>query len=84
MRIEPLEFFTTKLAREVARTVPHHRVCRVGKWRAALLSRCEQDAAFSAELRARCEALRPLVDPVAERESWGRLLAELLPRGERT
>ncbi len=44
---------------------------------AALLGRCEAEPGFLAELRARVEALRPLVDPARERASWRELLAEL-------
>lgn len=47
---------------------------------AALLWRCERDPQLLAELAARCQALRPLVDPACEREGWRRLLAELFPR----
>jgi putative glycosyltransferase (TIGR04348 family) len=46
---------------------------------ADLLLRFEEDAGFAAELRARCGALRPLVDPAREREAWRELLAELQP-----
>jgi putative glycosyltransferase (TIGR04348 family) len=44
---------------------------------AELLARCETDPDFLATLRARCEVLRPLVDPAVERASWRRLLGEL-------
>src|SRR5262249_55146279 len=44
---------------------------------AALLERCERDADFLRALAERCDALRPLVDPARERESWRALLAEL-------
>lgn len=44
---------------------------------AALMRRAEVDPAFYETLRRRCEALRPLVDPARERESWRRLLEEL-------
>jgi glycosyltransferase involved in cell wall biosynthesis len=44
---------------------------------AALLERCERDPAFLDELRGRIVALRPLVEPSAERDAWRRLLAEL-------
>ncbi|MSP16608.1 MAG: TIGR04348 family glycosyltransferase [Myxococcales bacterium] len=46
---------------------------------AALLARCETDPHFLAELAARCELLRPLVDPARERRAWRRLLLELTP-----
>ena len=49
---------------------------------AALLARCAGDPAFSADLRARVIALRPLVDPARERESWRRLLGELTRRAD--
>ena len=44
---------------------------------AALLLRCEEDPAFLAGLRQRCDALRPSFDPARERASWAGLLAEL-------
>lgn len=44
---------------------------------ADLLVRAETDRAFYADLKARCERLKPLVDPARERESWRALLAEL-------
>jgi putative glycosyltransferase (TIGR04348 family) len=44
---------------------------------AGLLWRCESDEPFLEELRARCRALRPLVDPQRERSGWQELLAEL-------
>lgn len=44
---------------------------------AALLVRCDTDAAFLAVLCARVEALRPLVDPARERASWRSLIEEL-------
>lgn len=47
---------------------------------AALLVRCERDAAFLRALAERCVALRPLVDPARERASWRALLAELPAR----
>ncbi len=43
----------------------------------ALLIRCEREPAFVSELRAGCDAVRPLVTPAAERASWADLLAEL-------
>jgi putative glycosyltransferase (TIGR04348 family) len=46
---------------------------------AALLSRTETDAGFLGALRDWCRRLRPLVEPARERESWRRLLRELLP-----
>lgn len=42
-----------------------------------LFVRLEEDPAFAAELRARIAALRPLVAPERELESWRALLAEL-------
>ena len=47
---------------------------------ARLVERCETDAAFVADLTARCAKLAPLVDPARERSAWRRLLAELIPR----
>jgi putative glycosyltransferase (TIGR04348 family) len=44
---------------------------------AELLARCERDSSFLAELRARIEALAPLVDPARERASWRDLMGEL-------
>jgi putative glycosyltransferase (TIGR04348 family) len=44
---------------------------------ARLLRRCETDAELLASLRARCDALRPLVEPARERDSWRALLLEL-------
>jgi len=46
---------------------------------AALLTRCETDPGFLAELRARIAALGPLVEPARERASWRALLHELAP-----
>lgn len=43
----------------------------------ALLLRAETDEAFGSELRRRCDALAPLVDPARERRSWRDLLGEL-------
>jgi putative glycosyltransferase (TIGR04348 family) len=45
---------------------------------ADLLRRCETEPAFVDALRRQCAALRPLTDPVAERESWRALLEELV------
>lgn len=42
-----------------------------------LLHRAETDAGFYGELERRVVALRPLVDPARERDSWNSLLAEL-------
>jgi dimethylhistidine N-methyltransferase len=51
---------------------------------AALLERVEREAVFRAELQAWCDRLRPLVDPVREREAWRELLAEVgLPTAAR-
>jgi putative glycosyltransferase (TIGR04348 family) len=44
---------------------------------AALLWRAESDAAFLGELQARCERVRRLFEPEAERGAWRALLAEL-------
>jgi putative glycosyltransferase (TIGR04348 family) len=44
---------------------------------ADLLARAETEPAFYRRLRGRCRKLRPLVDPVRERESWKALLREL-------
>jgi putative glycosyltransferase (TIGR04348 family) len=46
---------------------------------AALLDRCDRDAAFHGALRAAVLRLRPLVEPAREREAWRRLVAELFP-----
>jgi len=43
---------------------------------AALLRRAENDAAFLADLRARCETLAPLFEPRREERAWAELLAE--------
>lgn len=44
----------------------------------SLLDAVEQDRdGLLGELRRRCTALRPLVDPAAERRAWSRLVAEL-------
>jgi putative glycosyltransferase (TIGR04348 family) len=50
---------------------------------AELLWRAESDAAFLIELRERCERVRGLFEPQAERGAWRALLAELggLSRG---
>lgn len=42
-----------------------------------LLVRCESDPAFLAELRSAGDAVRPLVDPAAERRAWADVLTEL-------
>ncbi|NUP11861.1 MAG: TIGR04348 family glycosyltransferase [Polyangiaceae bacterium] len=47
---------------------------------ADLLHRCESELAFLEELRHRTDALRPLVDPRLERESWRALLSEPFSR----
>jgi putative glycosyltransferase (TIGR04348 family) len=44
-----------------------------------LLLRAETDAAFLADLTARCRKLAPLVDPGNERAAWAALLDELSP-----
>lgn len=44
---------------------------------AGTLLAAEQDAAFYRELTRACAALRPLVDPLRERQQWQSLLAEL-------
>src|SRR5262249_21943015 len=44
---------------------------------AVLLRRAETDPAYYADLRRRCEALRPLADPDGERRRWELLLGEL-------
>ena len=44
---------------------------------AALLTRCEAEPSFLAELRTRVAELRPLVEPARERASWRALLQEL-------
>ena len=46
---------------------------------ADLIQRAETDAAFYAELRERCERIRPLFEPAREREAWRSLLAEVAP-----
>jgi len=46
---------------------------------AALLRRCEEDAAFTDELRWRGAALAPHFAPARERAAWRRLLGELAP-----
>jgi putative glycosyltransferase (TIGR04348 family) len=46
---------------------------------AQLLVHAETDAQWYQELRRRCTALRALVAPERERESWRQLLAELAP-----
>jgi len=45
---------------------------------AGLLARAAGDAQWYAQLRQRCASLRPMVLPDAERDSWRRLIAELL------
>ena len=44
---------------------------------AELLGRCETDAAFLADLAARCRSLRPLFAPALERGLWETLLKEV-------
>jgi putative glycosyltransferase (TIGR04348 family) len=44
---------------------------------AALLHRCETDAAFLQDLSDRCAHLRPLFTPAHERQSWAEVLAEI-------
>jgi putative glycosyltransferase (TIGR04348 family) len=44
---------------------------------ASLFLRCADDPSFLGELRDHITALRPLVDPARERESWRDLLGEL-------
>jgi putative glycosyltransferase (TIGR04348 family) len=44
---------------------------------AALLARCETDAAFYDDLRTRCASLKELIAPERERQSWRNLIAEL-------
>jgi putative glycosyltransferase (TIGR04348 family) len=44
---------------------------------AELLTRCEAEPGFLAELHTRVAELRPLVDPARERASWRELLQEL-------
>jgi putative glycosyltransferase (TIGR04348 family) len=44
---------------------------------ARLLLRCEREPPFLETLRARSLALRPLVEPARERQSWAELLGEL-------
>lgn len=46
---------------------------------AGLLGRCEAEPGFLAELRARVIALRPLVDPARERDSWRDLIRDVVP-----
>jgi putative glycosyltransferase (TIGR04348 family) len=46
---------------------------------AGLLWRAETDTAFYNTLHDRCAQLRPLFDPVREKQSWEDLLRELLP-----
>jgi putative glycosyltransferase (TIGR04348 family) len=43
----------------------------------ALLERAERDQEFYHLLRSRCNALKPMVDPVSEQQSWKDLLDEL-------
>lgn len=45
---------------------------------AALLARAEDEPGFLEALRARVDALRPLVEPAREREGWRALLAEVV------
>jgi putative glycosyltransferase (TIGR04348 family) len=45
---------------------------------AAMLSRAETDPKFYHQLQARCWRLQPLFRPARERESWRRLLRELV------
>jgi putative glycosyltransferase (TIGR04348 family) len=45
---------------------------------AALLHRCETDAAFYGGLKEWCARLRPLVEPARERQAWAELLGELV------
>ena len=42
-----------------------------------LLERTEQDQQFYHLLHTRCNALRPMVDPATEQQSWKDLLDEL-------
>ena len=51
---------------------------------ATLLRRVETEADLYADLKARCDALRPLVDPARERESWEELLRRVCPGGNPT
>jgi putative glycosyltransferase (TIGR04348 family) len=44
---------------------------------AEMLGRCERDAAFLADLAARCWLLRPLFEPALERQLWETLLQEV-------
>jgi glycosyltransferase involved in cell wall biosynthesis len=44
---------------------------------AAMLHQAETDEAFYAQLRKWCRRLRPLVQPVRERESWRQVIKEL-------
>lgn len=49
---------------------------------AGLLTRCQQDPAFLARLRAQCQARAPLFEPARERAALRALVADLLqPRG---
>lgn len=50
---------------------------------ARLMERAENDASFYGELRERCRRLGSMVEPVAEREAWAALLAELAGQGLR-
>lgn len=45
----------------------------------ALLLRAETDPLFYADLKARCERLRPLLEPARERAAWEGLLRRLVP-----
>jgi len=51
---------------------------------ARMLGRCETECELLSSLRARCNALRTLVDPSRERESWHRLLGEIIPEAARS
>jgi len=51
---------------------------------ARMLARCETESELLSSLRARCNALRTLVDPSRERESWHRLLGEIIPEAARS
>lgn len=44
---------------------------------AALLSRCETDTAFLADLARRCRELRTLFDPAREKAAWTTVLSDL-------
>ncbi len=44
---------------------------------ARLLQRAENDAAFMADLRSRCERLAPTFEPAGERAAWAELLHEV-------